>query len=186
MEHLLPIIEQAETLVRQTGRCILALDGMAAAGKTTAAKYLAARWNTPVVHMDDFFLPPELRTEKRLTQPGGNIHYERFTEEVLPALKTNTPFSYRAFDCSAMTYGKTQSIPAAPLVIVEGAYSMHPFFEQYWDMAVFFTVTPEEQKRRIIARGGEEIWPAFRNRWIPMEHAYHAAFGTRSRADIIL
>ena len=58
MEPLLPIIERVETLLQQTGRCILAIDGMAAAGKTTAAEYLASRWNAPVVHMDDFFLPP--------------------------------------------------------------------------------------------------------------------------------
>ena len=186
MEHLLPIIEQAEAMVCRTGRCILAVDGMAAAGKTTAAEHLAARWNAPVVHMDDFFLPPELRTSERLSEPGGNVHYERFAEEVLPALKTNAPIFYRAFDCSVMAYGKTQFVPAAPIVIVEGAYSMHPIFEKYWDLSAFFTVTPEEQKRRIIARGGDEVWPAFRDRWIPLENVYHSAFDIRERADIVL
>lgn len=186
MEYLLPIIEQAETIVHQAGRCILVLDGMAAAGKTTAAEHLSARWNAPVVHMDDFFLPPELRAEERLAQHGGNVHYERFSEEVLPALKTGAPFSYRVFDCSVMDFAGTRDISAAPMVIVEGAYSMHPVFEKYWDLAVFFTVDPEEQKRRIIARGGEEVWPMFRNRWIPMENAYHAAFDIPCRANIVL
>lgn len=186
MEHLLPIIEQAEAMVCRTGRCILAVDGMAAAGKTTAAQYLSSRWNAPVVHMDDFFLPPELRTAERLSEPGGNVHYERFSSTVLPALKTNAPISYRAFDCSVMAYGKTRTIPASPIVIVEGAYAMHPLFGTYWDLSAFFTVTPEEQKRRIIARGGEEVWTMFRDRWIPMENAYHVAFGVQDRADIIL
>jgi len=186
MDHLLPIIEQTESLAHRTGRCILVIDGMAAAGKTTAAQYLSSRWNASVVHMDDFFLPPELRTAERLSEPGGNVHYERFAEEVLPALKTNTPICYRAFDCSVMAYGKTQFVPAAPIVIVEGAYSMHPIFEKYWDLSAFFTVDTEEQKRRIVARGGEDIWPIFRDRWIPMENAYHAAFGVQDRVDIVL
>ena len=32
--------------------------------------------------MDDFFLPMELRTAERLEEPGGNVHYERFSAEV--------------------------------------------------------------------------------------------------------
>lgn len=186
MKYLLPIVEQAETIVHVSGRCILALDGMAAAGKTTAAEYLSARWRAPVVHMDDFFLPPELRTAARLSEPGGNVHYERFLEEVLPALTAGTAFSHRVFDCSVMDFTATRNIPAAPIVLVEGAYSLHPVFEKYWDLSAFFTVDSEEQKRRIVARGGEETWPIFRNRWIPMENAYHAAFDIANRADIIL
>ena len=186
MEQLLPLITLAEDILRQKGRCVLAIDGMAAAGKTTAAEYLAARWNAPVVHMDDFFLPPELRTEARLSQPGGNIHYERFAVEVLPALKSGAPFSYRLFDCSLMAFSGTRDIAAAPIVIVEGAYSMHPIFEKYWDLAVFFTIDAKEQERRVVARGGEEVWPMFRDRWIPMENAYHTAFDVQNRADMVL
>lgn len=186
MEYLLPIVEKAEVIAHRTGRCILVIDGMAAAGKTTAAEYLSARWSAPVVHMDDFFLPAALRAEERLSQPGGNVHYERFAEEVLPALKTGAPFSYRAFDCSVMDFSGIIDTPAAPIVIVEGAYSMHPVFEKYWDLSAFFTVDTKEQKRRIIARGGEETWPMFRDRWIPMENAYHAAFGVPDRADIVI
>ena len=38
-----------------------------------------------VVHADDFFLPPEMRTEDRIgakAAPGGNVHYERMIAEV--------------------------------------------------------------------------------------------------------
>lgn len=186
MEYLLPLITSAENILRQKSRCVLAMDGMAAAGKTTAAEYLAARWNAPVVHMDDFFLPLELRTEERLSQPGGNVHYERFAADILPALASGNPFSYQIFDCSVMDYGKTRPIPAAPIVIVEGAYAMHPVFGKYWDVSAFFTIDPEAQRRRIVARGGEEVWPIFRDRWIPMENAYHTAFDTQSRADVVI
>ena len=32
--------------------------------------------------MDDYFLQPYQRTEERLAEPGGNVDYERFKEEI--------------------------------------------------------------------------------------------------------
>ncbi|MDR1683994.1 MAG: (d)CMP kinase, partial [Elusimicrobiota bacterium] len=40
---------------------IIAIDGRCAAGKTTFAKWLAARLKAPVLHIDDFYLPLALR-----------------------------------------------------------------------------------------------------------------------------
>jgi len=184
MTDLSLVFSAVEDLLKTKNRVILALDGMAAAGKTTAANTLAARWNAPVVHMDDFFLPPALRTPARLAEPGGTVHYERFREEVLPGLQADTAFSYRTFDCSVMDYGGIRAIPAAPVVVVEGSYAMHPAFEKYWDISVFFSVDPEEQETRIRRRNGDEDWNTFRDRWIPMENAYHTAFDLPARADI--
>ena len=181
-----PVTAAVEAALGEKPRVILALDGMAAAGKTTAAETLARRWAAPVVHMDDFFLPPALRTPERLAEPGGNVHYERFAAEVLPYLKAGEPFAYRVFDCSRMTYGERAEIAAAPVVIVEGAYALHPRFGSYADVTVFFSVDPAEQRRRVLARNGAEGWEAFRTRWIPLENAYHAACRTRERADIVI
>lgn len=184
MTDLSPILTSVEGLLNKKLRVVLALDGMAAAGKTTAANVLAARWNAPVVHMDDFFLPPDLRTPKRLAEPGGNIHHERFREEVIPGLQTGDAFYYGVFDCSVMDFGGTRAIPAAPVVIVEGAYALHPVLEKYWDISVFFSIDPETQEARIRRRNGDEAWNTFQTRWIPMENAYHAAFDLPARADI--
>ena len=66
---------------------IIAIDGRAASGKSTLAQQLGELLDADVIHMDDFFLPPSLRTKERLSEPGGNVHYERFAEEV-PLLYT--------------------------------------------------------------------------------------------------
>ena len=186
MGYLCPLIEAAEAVIAEKGRAVIAIDGMAAAGKTTAAAFLSDLWGAPVVHMDDFFLPLPLRAPERLSEPGGNVHYERFAQEVLPGLISGEAFSYRLFRCSVMDFDGEAKIAAAPIVIVEGAYAMHPRFGDYADVTAFFSVPPEEQKRRILARNGPEKWPDFRDRWIPMENAYHAAFDTRARAGIVL
>ncbi|MCL1877401.1 MAG: hypothetical protein FWF80_00945, partial [Defluviitaleaceae bacterium] len=66
---------------------VIAIDGRSASGKTTLASELAAQTGASVIHMDDFFLPQDLRTEERLNTPGGNVHHERFASEVLPHIK---------------------------------------------------------------------------------------------------
>lgn len=170
----------------QKGRAVAALDGQAAAGKTTAAALLARRLDAAVVHMDDFFLPAELRTPQRLAQPGGNVHYERFAAEVAAPLKAGRPFRYRVFDCSRMDYAGERIIDA-PVVLVEGAYSLHPFFAGgLYDAAAFCTVAPALQQARICARGGEGCWPAFRDKWIPLERAYDAHFSIRGQCGFVL
>lgn len=165
---------------------VIAIDGRAASGKSTRALLLGAVLDAPVIHMDDFFLPPSLRTEERLAQPGGNVHYERFAEEVLPGLRSGEAFSYRIFDCSRMDFGGVKEIPAAPVRIVEGSYSHHPALGDYAQMRIFTAIDPEEQMNRILRRNGEGMAEMFRTRWIPMEESYFTQCSIREKADLCL
>ena len=165
---------------------IIAIDGRCASGKSTLAEQLAMLTGAGVIHMDDFFLPKELRTEERPTEPGGNVHYERFAEEVLPFIKSGKAFSYRCFDCSRMDLGEERKIPSGSIRIVEGAYSCHPKLGNYMDIKVFCDVSEQEQKSRIRKRNGETALSAFLNKWIPMEERYLKAYAVREKADIII
>ena len=180
---LLPLLQH---LNEQPDVRVIAIDGRAASGKTTKAALLSAVLDAPVVHMDDFFLPPALRTEERLSQPGGNVHYERFAEEVLPGLASGEAFAYRIFDCSRMDFSGERTVPAAPIRIVEGSYSHHPALADYADLRVFSAVEEGEQMARILLRNGERMAEMFRTRWIPMEESYFRHFGIREKADIVL
>lgn len=88
----------------------MALEGSCGAGKTEAAGWLAEIFDAGVVHMHDFFLPPHLRTGHRRGQPGGNIHYERFSIQVAPRLPWREPFSYQRFDCVRLTMAEWQQV----------------------------------------------------------------------------
>ncbi len=177
--RLIPILQRVNDDTH-----VIAFDGRAAAGKTEAAKAFCFITGAAAVHMDDFFLPTELRTEERLAEAGGNVHYERFSEEILPFIKCKDGFSYRVFDCSKMALCGMREVKAADLRVVEGAYSMHPYFGDYADIKVFFDVDADEQMRRIFLRNGENMARMFKERWIPMEEKYHARFGIREKADI--
>lgn len=165
---------------------VIAIDGRSAAGKTTLAALLAGQLSAAVIHMDDFFLPMELRTPERLAEPGGNLHRERFAEEVLTHLRLGKGFCYRRFDCGRMDYGGTVTIPSAGCYIVEGAYSCQPAFGEYMDLRVFCDITPGLQKERILTRNGKEGWRHFAERWIPMEERYFTAVPVEAQADIII
>ena len=164
---------------------VIAIDGRSASGKTTLAAELAMVTGGSVIHMDDFFLPPALRTEERFHEAGGNVHYERFIDEVLPGLESHSKFLYHRFDCSKMDYYESLlSIDASGIVIVEGAYSLSPRFGHYYDLSVFLDIEPEEQIRRIMKRNGEEKAKVFQSRWIPLEEAYFKTYGVEKNADL--
>jgi len=166
---------------------IIAIDGRAASGKTTLAGYLQEIIPAGVIPMDDFFLPPELRTAERLDKPGGNIHHERFAQEILPYLRSNNEFKYRKFDCNSMEYSDTpaKALPY-PWRIVEGVYSLHPVLGNYMDIRVFLDIQSAEQKSRIETRNSEKIAAMYLNKWIPMEDMYFDECGIRESANILI
>ena len=68
-----------------------------------------------VFHMDDFFLPPALRTPERLSQPGGNVDRERMLAEALLPLSRGEDVTFRPFDCHAGRLRPPVSVPFRPL-----------------------------------------------------------------------
>lgn len=178
--RLLPVLQWAAG--RSGG--VIAIDGRAGSGKTVLAECLAQILGAGLVRMDDFFLPAGLRTPERLAEPGGNLHRERFSREVLPHLKGGGAFSYGVFDCGKMAVNGVRTVPPSPWRVVEGTYSHHPAFGAYADLTVFSLVEPEEQRRRILRREGTERARRYEDLWIPMEEAYFARYRIADRADL--
>jgi uridine kinase len=170
--RLLPVIVEIERLLGLKERVVLGIDGQAASGKTTAAELLTAVFDANLIHMDDFFLPLALRTPKRMDECGGNIHYERFKEEVIGGLGKKVEFSYRVYDCSRSEYSTNRTVSPRRLCIIEGAYCLHREIRRIYDLKIFFSIHAEEQRRRILKRNGEKQYKNFEERWIPMENHY--------------
>lgn len=174
--RLLPILEELAKLPQDEIHTI-AIDGRCASGKTTMASMLAKVLDAGIIHMDDFFLPMELRTEERFATPGGNVHYERVAQEILPKLKTEDNFFYQRFDCSKMTLGEYVEVTGAKYYIVEGTYSCHPALDKYMSLKIFSDVEKTEQLERIRKRDGENNLERFVDKWIPLEEEYFASLG---------
>ena len=129
-----------------------------------------------VFHMDDFFLPPQLRTPQRLAQPGENVHHERFLSEVLLPLSQGRQVVYQPFSCRTGALQPPVCCQPKPLVIVEGSYSMHPSLLPYYTHTLVLQITPDEQRRRLLLREGKEGFSAFASRWIPLEEEYFSKY----------
>ncbi len=172
-----------ENMSHKKENLIIAIDGRCASGKTTLAKELAERFDCNVFHMDDFFLRPEQRTKERLQQPGENVDYERFWEEVLLPLREGKEFSYKPYSCRNGELGEPVAVKVKAINIVEGSYSCHNNLYEYYDFRIFMTVDEEEQMKRIISRNGSDAAKIFKEKWIPMEEKYFKKFEIEKRCD---
>ena len=179
------LIEAIDRLLKEKAQVLVAIDGPCAAGKTTLAEKLQKRYPCAVIHMDEFFLRPSQRTQERLQEPGGNVDYERFYEEVLLPLGAGATFSYRPYSCKEQALADPVTIAPGRLTIVEGTYSTHPYFQKPYDLTVFLSVDPQIQMQRI---GLREKWKQemFHKVWIPMEQAYFQHFSISDACDLAI
>lgn len=183
--QLLALFARIDRLRREKERVIIAIDGMCASGKSTLAQTLEAIYDTRALHMDDFFLQPHQRTRERFAQPGGNVDYERFSEEVLTPLRAGEAFDYRPYDCGTQQIRQGERITPGSVTIIEGAYSLHPALEAAYDLRVLMRIDEEAQKTRIRVRNGEKMLERFVNEWIPLEMRYLAQTDAAGRSDMI-
>jgi len=175
-----------DVLLKSKDRVIVAIDGNCCSGKTTLASFVANVYHEcNVFHMDDFFLTPELRTEKRMKEVGGNVDYVRFKNEVIEGLKSGKEFCYRKYDCRQQILLEPTKVIPGKLNIIEGSYSMHPTLRENYDLKIFLHVDPEEQSRRILERNGEQMHKIFINLWIPLENTYFTEMRIREQCDLV-
>ena len=168
------------------GAVKVAVEGGSASGKTTLGEMLRQVYGCTVLHTDDFFLRPEQRTDERLAEVGGNLDRERFLEEVLVPLKKGETIDYRRFDCATMQLQPAVKIKPEKLVVVEGAYSMHPEFAEYYDFSVFLDISAQAQKERILIRNSAQLAERFFAQWIPLENTYFTQTDAKGRCDLCI
>ena len=179
------LFARIDALLKTRGSVNVAIDGMSCSGKSTLAALLSEIYHCNVFHMDDFFLPRELKTPERLAEPGGNVHYERFLSEVLAPLATGRTFHYRPFDCKSQTLAESVSIQPKQLNIIEGAYSLHPTLENAYQLRVILQIDPEVQRARILQRNGPVMHQRFMEEWVPLENRYFQEYEIKDRCDLV-
>lgn len=179
------VFRKIDNLSRRGGSVNVAVDGNCCAGKTTLAALIANVYGCNVFHMDDFFLRPELRTEERMRETGGNVDYVRFKNEVITGLKSGREFKYQIFDCSSMKLGRIVSVTPEKINVIEGSYSMHPALADNYDLKIFLQINKKEQRERILRRNGKAGLARFVSEWIPKENQYFEEMKIKEKCDLI-
>lgn len=185
---ILPLLTEIDKRLAD-GSTVVALEGGSASGKSTLADTLLQIYGSStcnLFHTDDFFLQPAQRTPERLAEVGGNLDRERLMDDVLRSVCMQETVRYRQFDCASQTLGNTVTVPHKQLTVIEGAYSMHPAFGQYYHLAVFLDIDPATQKERVTKRNAPALAKRFFEEWIPLENAYFTGMDVKSRAHLIL
>jgi uridine kinase len=85
-----------------------------------------------------------------------------------------------------MAVGQTARAEARDVIIVEGAYALHPVLREFFHLKVLVTVDPEVQKERILRRNGAQMLRRFVEEWIPLEQTYFEACAVKDCCDLIL
>lgn len=183
-EYANKIISEINRLLQEKKPVFAAIDGRCGAGKTTLASILQEHIFCNVIHMDDFFLTPDMRTEERMKIPGGNVDYERVLSEVIEPLKTGKTFSYRPYQCGVQSFGEPIKVVPAAVTVFEGSYSCHPALWDFYDLHIFLDVDGDTQIKRIALRNGEKSAEIFKKRWIPLEESYFGEYQIKSRCEL--
>ena len=183
--ELLPVFSLIDKSLRD-GSAVIAIEGGSASGKTTLANMIAQIYGCTVFHMDDFFLRPEQRTAERLSETGGNVDRERFSEEVLKSLSKGGEVTYRRFDCGAQALCPPMTVKPSKLTVVEGAYSMHPELAPYYTASIFLDIDSEYQRERILKRNTPYHAERFFREWIPLELKYFSEMRIKEKCTINL
>jgi len=185
-EKFQEILDRIDCLLNSNRLVIIAIDGKCGSGKTTLANELGRLYDSNVFHMDDYYLRPELKTEERLKEVGGNVDYERFKDEVIKGILSGKEFNYQIYDCKKMQLTDIVSVSPRKLNIIEGSYSMHPSLIDNYHLKIFLDIDEESQKERILNRNGIEAYSRFVNEWIPKENQYFEKMNIREKCDLVI
>lgn len=174
-----------ERIENEAGEMTVVIDGDSGSGKSVLGQMLADAFDANLYHADDYFLPLKRKTPQRLSEPGGNIDYERMKEEIALPLSRGGRVSCRRYSCSEGTLTEYTDMPDKRVSIVEGVYSMHRELSIKGSVRVLLTLSPELQRERILRRNGEFILSRYEKEWIPLEKNYFDFYSLRDSCDYV-
>ena len=182
---------------------LVAVDGPSGAGKTLFAGRLAAALaalpessvgagvgagsgsardvdagldRVPVVHTDDLLAG----WEDQFT------FWSRLDEWVLGPLRAGRPGRYRRYNWVREEFTpRWVTVPAAPVLILEGVSSSRAGIAPELTLAVFVTAPPRLRLDRVLTRDGAEMLP-YLTRWRQGERRHFGADATAHRADLVV
>jgi hypothetical protein len=141
---------------------VVAVDGGAAAGKSSLAAALAERLGGATVLPTDALLDG---------WPGQFSFWSRLRAGVLEPLAAGRPGSYQRYDWHAMRLAETVPVPVPSVLLVEGVSALGACAGRL-SVGIFLDVPRPERERRWIRRDGplQQPW----RDWLDAEDRYFA------------
>ena len=179
----------AETIrakAKDRGRIFVAVDGPGASGKSTFAQHLAASIpGACVVHVDDFYLPSALRSN-RMSCVGPLFDLPRLADEVISPASKGRAVHYQRYDWAQDQLAEWTLIPESAAIILEGVFCLAVELREAYTYKVWCRADSNLRLARGLARDGEEARSSWVNLWMPAEDEYESREKPEGAADLIL
>jgi uridine kinase len=183
---------------RQRSPILVALDGGSGAGKSTLAAQLAQTLDAVVVPSDDFFAAhiADWEWDRRTVseRAGDVLDWRRLRAEALEPLLAGKSALWHPFDFESGlrtdgTYAMSRQLvrrEAAPVIILDGAYSSGPQVADLVNLSVLIDVPTMERHRRLAAREDAVFLQRWHELWDEVEHYYFSVVRPREFFDIVV
>lgn len=185
-EYYAPVLQAIAKLTDRDDPILAAIDGRCGSGKTSLGELIAQALPCNLLHIDDFYLPQELRAENWQSIPGGNMNFPYILHTIVEPANAGNPIVYRPYVCKKGCFDQEVTLPPRHLTVLEGSYCQHPFLREHYDLRIFLTCDPQTQERRLRSREGGEHFQAFRDTWIPLEERYIREFQVERAAHMVV
>jgi uridine kinase len=199
------LIERIDMLrASRAAPCIVALDGRSGAGKSTLAAWVARTLDplppseptVTVIEGDEFYAGGTARRwdARTPTERASQVIDWRRQREVLRALRTQGYAEWHPFDWDSDDWDadivplrtEPTRCTAAPVVLLEGAYSARPELHDLLDLLVLLDTPTDVRLERLLEREGESYRSDWLGRWSAAEDHYFGRVMPRSRFDLVL
>lgn len=159
---------------------LVGIDGRSGAGKTTLARELArqlrrAGHGVSTLHLDGVY-------------PGWDglrAAVDLLVDELLPRLRDGQPASWPGWDWDHDRPGRTLSVPARDVVLVEGVGAGARGAVAFLDLMVWLDAPTAVRHGRAMQRDGDGYAPHWQ-RWAAQEEAYLAREEPARSADLVV
>lgn len=193
-----------ERLLTGHDALLVGIDGRSGAGKSTlaaaAAKDLASSEDDPgyvtVIDGDDFYAGGSAETWDRWTaaEMVDRVIDWRRQRDVLERLRHDGVAEWHRFDWDAETWDADTAplaptptvVRAAPVVLLEGAYSCRPELHDLLDVRVLLDVPRDVRRRQLLDRERDADQDDWESRWSMAEDHYFGTVMRPEHFDIIL
>ena len=125
-----------------------------------------------------------MKTAKRLSIVGGNVHCERLKEEVLDHLDKDS-VEYRKYNCMTEELETKTRESIYKFIVIEGVYSQQESLKQYYDFNIFTKISKKEQYKRLENRN-PALLDRFIKEWLPSEESYFHKEDIEKSANYII
>lgn len=170
---------------------LVALDGRSGTGKTTLAREIANSLVAAIVESDDFFsggTESDWASRTPEERASACIDWRRLRTEALEPLLAGRSAHWHPFDFAAGTGSalKTVECQAAPVILLDGAYSARPELADIIGISVLLELPDAIRRTRLVCREGAAFMTGWHATWDAAEDYYFTHIRPPQTFDIVI